>query len=128
MSYAISCACKVSLASSIAVPTRSMVMLDLNLTAVALSDRQREIAEAPLEARQLVLGGAGTGKTHVLAARIAHLIEHDDIAPGSELLVLSFTRAVVRELKLRLRQGSTQARLVRPVTFDSFATRFLREL
>ena len=42
--------------------------------------------------------------------------------------MLSFTRAVVRELKARLRLTTGQVRLVRPVTFDSFATRLLREL
>jgi hypothetical protein len=103
-------------------------MLESNLTAMGLSELQRAVVEASIDSRRLVLGGAGTGKTHVLAARIAHLIETNDVAPGSEILVLSFTRAVVRELKRRLREGDLTTRLVRPITFDAFATRFLREL
>jgi hypothetical protein len=95
---------------------------------VGPTSQQREVVEAPIDSRQLVLGGAGTGKTHVLIERIQHLILAEDVAPGSEILVLSFARAVVRELKARIRLTEGQARLVRPVTFDSFATRLLREL
>jgi hypothetical protein len=95
---------------------------------MSLSDQQRQVVEAPIDSRQLVLGGAGTGKTHALIERIRHLIDNDDVAPGSEILVLSFTRAVVRELKARLRLTEGQVRLVRPVTFDSFASRLLREV
>ena len=51
-----------------------------------------------------------------------------DIAPGSEILVLSFTRAAVREVKSRLAVRPGNGRLVRPLTFDSFATRFLAQL
>src|SRR5262245_18421327 len=103
-------------------------MLDSSVAAMPLSDPQRDVVEAPMSSRQLVLGGAGTGKTHTLIERIRHLVDRDDVAPGSEILVLSFTRAVVRELKARLRLTEGQVRLVRPVTFDSFATRLLREL
>jgi superfamily I DNA/RNA helicase len=95
---------------------------------MGLTDEQRAVVEAPIDSHQLVLGGAGTGKTHVLIERIGHLIEGEDVAPGSEMLVLSFTRAVVRELRGRVRMTEGQVRLVRPVTFDSFATRLLREL
>jgi hypothetical protein len=104
------------------------MVVDSNLAAMGLSDHQQEVVDAPMESRHLVLGGAGTGKTHVLIQRIRHLIEVGDVAPGSEILVLSFTRAVVRELRNRLRLAAGPARLVRPVTFDSFATRLLGEL
>jgi superfamily I DNA/RNA helicase len=95
---------------------------------VHLTNQQREVIKAPIDSRQLVLGGAGTGKTHILVERIRHLISAEEVAPGSEILVLSFTRAVVRELRARIRGAKGQVRLVRPVTFDSFATRLLREL
>ena len=103
-------------------------MLNSSPVTVGLTDQQREVVEAPIDSRQLVLGGAGTGKTHVLIDRIRQLVVAEDVAPGSEILVLSFTRAVVRELKIRIRLTEGQARLVRPITFDSFATRLLREL
>jgi superfamily I DNA/RNA helicase len=89
------------------------------------SSEQRDAIEAPIEARLLVLAGAGTGKTFVLSERIHHLVGTSDVAPGRELLVLSFTRAVVRELKDRIGAVGNAARLVRPITFDSFATRLL---
>src|SRR4051794_23908515 len=95
---------------------------------MGLTSRQREVVEAPIDSRQLVVGGAGTGKTHILVERIQRLIDRDDVAPGSEILVLTFTRAVVRELRSRVRVTEGQVRLVRPVTFDSFATKFLRQL
>jgi superfamily I DNA/RNA helicase len=104
------------------------IMLNSRPVSMSLTDQQREIAEASIDARQLVLGGAGTGKTHVLVERIRHLVTVEDVAPGSEILVLSFTRAVVRELRARMRLQEGHLRLVRPATFDSFATRFLREL
>ena len=90
-----------------------------------VSDEQRVVVEAPLEAKLLVLAGAGTGKTHVLVERIRHLVDCGDLSPGRELLVLSFTRAVVKELKERIGRAGDAARFVRPFTFDSFATRLL---
>ena len=84
---------------------------------------QQAIVDAPVDARLLVLAGAGTGKTQVLVERIRRLVDSDDIAPGRELLVLSFSRSVVRELKERIGVAGGRSRLVRPITFDSFATR-----
>src|SRR4051812_4387659 len=86
-----------------------------------LSAEQRAIVDAPLDARQLVLAGAGSGKTHVLVARLVELLENPEVRPGNEILVLSFTRAVVHELKRRLAAATDRARLVKPMTFDSFS-------
>ena len=93
-----------------------------------LTPAQREIAEESISTSQLVLAGAGTGKTFVLVERIEQLLLTADVAPGRELLVLSFTRAAVREVKRRLAERVGDARLVRPLTFDSFATRLLASL
>jgi hypothetical protein len=90
-----------------------------------LDEAQREIVQASADRRMLVLAGAGSGKTHVLSARLARLLEDENVQPGHEILVLSFTRAVVREVRRRLAVTSHRSRLVRPVTFDSFATRLL---
>ena len=97
-------------------------MLHSSSAATDLTDQQRRVVDASIDARQLVLGGAGTGKTHVLVERIRHLIDTEDVAPGSEILVLSFTRAVVSELKSRLRLPKGRCGSCSPVTFDSFAT------
>lgn len=91
-----------------------------------MTQEQQAVVAAPIDARQIILAGAGTGKTHVLVERIRHLLERGDLAGGYELLVLSFSRAVVRELKSRI--ASSGAGLVLPMTFDSFATRLLASL
>lgn len=90
-----------------------------------LSPEQEAIVREPLDARLLVLAGAGSGKTHVLVARLAELLEDPEVRPGNEILVLSFTRAVVQELKRRLADATDRARLVKPMTFDAFSTRLL---
>src|SRR4051812_47627024 len=90
-----------------------------------LSAPQREIVEASVDARLLVLAGPGSGKTHVLVARMNHLLEEESLGAGQEILVLSFTRAVVAELRRRAAGDSGRSRFVRPTTFDSFATRLL---
>lgn len=95
---------------------------------VALIDEQRKVVEAPLDARMLVTAGPGTGKTHTLIARLQHLIDVAHLSPGSEVLVLSFSRAAVREIRRRLvEEAAGKAAYVRALTFDSFATRFLAE-
>jgi hypothetical protein len=90
-----------------------------------LSLEQRRIVEAPAEQRLLVLAAAGTGKTHVLVERVRRLVDEREVAPGRELLVLSFTRAAVGELRRRIGAAGGRATLVRPITFDSFATAVL---
>jgi len=77
----------------------------------------------PLE-KVLVLAGAGTGKTETLVRKIEKMIDQSDIASGN-VLVLTFSRAAVRELKKRMAQRESEARFVRARTFDSFATRLL---
>jgi len=73
----------------------------------------------------LVLAGAGSGKTRVLTARIAYLIERG--TDPERILALTFTNRAAREMTSRLR-----ARLGRSLgdlwigTFHAMATRMLR--
>lgn len=92
-----------------------------------LTDEQRLVASAPVESRMLVTAGPGTGKTHTLIARLLHLIDNEGLAPGAEILVLSFSRAAVREVRRRV-LGHGSASYVRVATFDSFATRLLADV
>ena len=89
-----------------------------------LTEEQRAVVDAGVAVRQLVTAGPGTGKTHVLHNRLIKLIEHDEISAG-EILVLSFSRAAVGEVKRRVRESGGDATRVRVVTFDSLATELL---
>ncbi|OWM10965.1 hypothetical protein B7435_02180 [Mycolicibacterium peregrinum] len=86
---------------------------------IALNDAQREVAEASIDDRLLVIAGAGQGKTEVVALRIDHLVKEEDLSASAEILVLSFSRAAVTAVKTRLDAREVPAANVR--TFDSFA-------
>jgi hypothetical protein len=90
-----------------------------------LTDAQREIARLPWGAKALVIAGPGTGKTHVVVHRIQDLTDRQGLMPGSDLLVLSFSRAAVSEIRKRLRAFGGSASYARAATFDSFATQLL---
>ena len=51
-----------------------------------------------------------------------------DLSPADELLILSFSRAAVSEIRKRLRNVGGPASTATAVTFDSFATRLLAEV
>ncbi len=72
--------------------------------------------------RAVVVAGPGTGKTHTLVRRTAALLDTGELAAGRDVLVLSFTRAVIGELRTRL-GDHPMARFVLPVTIDGHAGR-----
>jgi DNA helicase-2/ATP-dependent DNA helicase PcrA len=71
-------------------------LLDTDFTAEQLA-----IATHPL-GPQLVVAGAGSGKTAVMAARVVHLVAHQGVAP-STVLGLTFTNKAAGELADRVR-------------------------
>jgi len=90
-----------------------------------LNDAQRAAVEAT-DGPVLVLAGAGTGKTRVLTARIAHLIATRRCHPG-EVLAVTFTNKAAHEMGQRV-----ESLLGHPVsgmaigTFHSISARWLR--
>jgi len=91
----------------------------------ALNSAQREAVEA-VEGPVLVLAGAGTGKTRVLTARLAHILATRRAFPG-QLLAVTFTNKAAREMRERLEKtiGAAVDGLWLG-TFHSLAARILR--
>ncbi len=94
-----------------------------------LNDAQRTAVSAP-PANQLVLAGAGSGKTRVLVHRIAWLIRVEGLSPH-EILAVTFTNKAAREMRERLGSvlgespmGSTRGMWVG--TFHGIAHRLLK--
>ena len=96
-----------------------------------LTTAQIRLVEMPASECMLVLAGPGTGKTHALIRRLVHLVKVQGLSPYNEILVLSFTRAAVGEIRERvnayLESQEQPGGLVflNIMTFDSFATRLI---
>jgi len=89
-----------------------------------------EIVKLPFESRVFVKGIPGTGKTECVIQRIKYLIEESDVDTSRDLLVLSFTRNPVREVKQliykKLREDKKEKiQGINVLTFDKFAWRLL---
>ncbi|MGY1455545.1 UvrD-helicase domain-containing protein [Streptomyces sp. SS8] len=97
------------------------------LDSPALTDEQRAVVEQPADAMVLVTAGAGAGKTHTLVRRIEALVTDEGLTTG-DVLVLTFSRAAVRELRERLSRYGDRSRHVRVTTFDSWALEILNEV
>jgi DNA helicase-2/ATP-dependent DNA helicase PcrA len=90
-----------------------------------LSAEQRAVVLAP-DGPLLVVAGPGSGKTTVLAARVAHLVLARGVAAG-RVLALAFTAAAARELRARLAAVLDAPETpVDVATFHSFGLRLAR--
>jgi len=87
------------------------------------TSEQLEVIAENRASRQLVQAGPGTGKTAVACARVAHLIEQQNVLPH-EIFIISFTNAAIHEIRNRIKSYLTDPELasgLRITTLDSFA-------
>ena len=91
-----------------------------------LNGQQREAVEY-IDGPQLVIAGAGSGKTRVLTYKIVHLLAHE-YEPW-RIVALTFTNKAAREMRERIQQlvGEKIAGRLWMGTFHSIFLRILRQ-
>jgi DNA helicase-2/ATP-dependent DNA helicase PcrA len=103
---------------------------------IPFSDQQLAAITAPLEPG-VIIAGAGSGKTTVMAARVVWLVGTGEVRP-EEVLGLTFTRKAAAELSHRVRSALERAGVVPAdgvdaggeqliMTYDAFAARLVAE-
>ena len=103
---------------------------------VPFSTQQLAAITAPLEPG-VIIAGAGSGKTTVMAARVVWLVGTGVVRP-EEVLGLTFTRKAAAELSQRVRSALVRAGVVADrgvdesgeqliMTYDAFAARLVAE-
>ena len=87
-----------------------------------LTEEQAE-AVATDEDVTLVLAGAGTGKTAVILAKVAHLVQNVGVSP-TDILVLAYNRSAAAEIRTRLPRNLTGTHVS---TIHAFGYRVIAE-
>ncbi len=93
-----------------------------------LNPNQRKAVDA-IEGPVLVIAGPGTGKTQILSARIANLLQSDAQVQPDNILCLTFTNAGRTAMRQRLIQltGTPTANAVHIHTYHSFCNEIIQQ-
>ena len=91
-----------------------------------VNEQQRhaiEHADGPL----LIVAGPGTGKTHTLTRRIAHVINQNKVS-SDNILAITFTRKAAGEMADRLESLIDKEKIPWVTTFHSLAYKILSDI
>jgi DNA helicase II / ATP-dependent DNA helicase PcrA len=95
--------------------------------AYSMLNKAQKKAVDTIEGPVMVIAGPGTGKTQILALRIANILKQTDVM-SENILALTFTESGARAMKERLRSYIGSAAYRVPVyTFHGFAQRLIAE-
>lgn len=106
----------------------------VRVTGIPFSQEQLDVICSPLEP-QVIVAGAGTGKTTVMAARVVWLVGTGQVR-SDEVLGLTFTRKAAAELGVRISRALARGGLIPHqdreeqevvLTYDAFAGRIVQE-
>jgi len=101
-----------------------------NVSLAFLEGLNSQQKEAVMDCRfpQLILSGAGSGKTTVLISKIIYLMKIQNISPEN-ILALTFTRKAADEMKLRIAKyiGERMTKKLEMGTFHSIFSKILRK-
>ncbi|HRE64785.1 MAG TPA: UvrD-helicase domain-containing protein, partial [Ferruginibacter sp.] len=88
---------------------------------------QQQLAVNTIEGPVMVIAGPGTGKTQILAARIAKILLHTDAA-AENILCLTYTDAGAIAMRQRLQQFiGAEAYKVNIYTFHAFCNDVIQD-
>ncbi|MFA8440090.1 ATP-dependent helicase [Pueribacillus sp. YX66] len=108
----------------------STLVYQLQKQGIFLNPEQVEAVRS-IHGPHLILAGAGSGKTRVLASRTAYILTYDQDVRPNEILLLTFTRAAAKEMLQRIDQissiGTGIANQIVSGTFHSVFLRMLRK-
>lgn len=108
------------------MPTRQQYNEAFSKELERLNPDQRKAVEG-IDGPVLVIAGPGTGKTHILSARIGRILMETDTQPYN-ILCLTFTDAGVRAMRERLLQFiGPEAHRVHIYTFHSFCNNIIQD-
>ncbi|MFZ3166714.1 MAG: ATP-dependent helicase [Candidatus Methanoperedens sp.] len=106
------------------IKNQPVVPIPLNSPLSSLKPRQLE-AIKHTQAPQLILAGAGTGKTTTITAKIAYMVEKENIAP-SHILALTFSKEAARNMREKV-EKLLQGKEVIVKTFHSFCAELIKD-